>query len=508
MKRLFILLLLLANPMCELIAQVSSGNYRVPYLTGRQCTVIEDFDTNPNAAEVILGGANNTTNTYPIVAAADGTVRAIQDGNSAGSGSNNFIWIQHSNGEWTGYFHLRQGSITGNGVNQGNLGVNDAVTAGQTLGLQSNVGAAGQQLRFVCGVPDNVNSPIIPTTGELVGERRNPMICNAPNTRFTKNDPNNSIYYANPCRPLSFSRGFYRIPYEDGLSVGNSRDHLTHGPVQVRLDLVGDTTRQPNQVVAAAAGTIMAIQDTNTTTCTGPGCSAFNNYVWIAHANGEWTKYTHFQTGTVRTAPPNGAGLQVGQNVAAGTYLGDEDDVGSAGGIHLHFEVAVPTNNVTPFQVSGGFVNGYNLIPLFCDIPGGIWWDGDTYTANPCQAGGCDVNINLTSQTKRTTTAYLASDTIDSNGASYVMDDFSSVTLRAGNKIVLRPGFHAKRNSVLHAAIQPCEEPPNANFATISSASWLSLDNPPMLVSFHAETSYNGPLAKMTEPECGCAEEQ
>ena len=24
-----------------------------------------------------------------------------------------------------------------------------------------------------------------------------------------------------------------------------------------------------------------------------------NNYVWIRHANGEWTKYTHFETDSV-----------------------------------------------------------------------------------------------------------------------------------------------------------------------------------------------------------------
>lgn len=501
MKQLLILLGLTAALATELCAQVSSGNYRVPYANGTQCTVLEDFVTNPAAQEVILAGANST-NVYRVVAVEAGTVRAIRDSNGAGGGatSNNYIWIQHSNGEWTGYFHLRQNSITANGANQANLNVGDTVTAGQFIGVEGNNGAAsGQQLTLVCGVPTNVNAPINVSTGALLGERRDPMICNAPNTRFNKNDPNNSIYYANPCAPMRFSRGFYRIPYEDALSVRCSRDHLTHGPVPTRLDLVGDVAQRPNRVVAAAGGVIRAIVDDNTDSCAT--CTSANNYVWIEHANGEWSKYTHFATGSVSAAPPNGAGLSTNQTVSAGTFLGFEDQIGAASGIHLHFEVAVPTNNVTPYQVSGGFIDGYNLIPLFCDIPGGIWWDGDTYPANPCQAGGCAPIVNLTSQTKRTTTAYLASDTVDSNGANYLMDDYSSVTLRAGNKIVLRPGFQARRNSILHAAIQPCEQPPNANFSVLATSPLLDVREarkPPIA---------KAPETELPEPGCGCTEE-
>jgi len=455
-------------------AQVSSGNYRVPYATGTQCTVLEDFNTNPLADEVILAGINGTP-PYLVVAAAPGTVRAIQDANSTSGAAtfNNYIWIQHGNGEWTGYFHLRQSSITGGGVNQANLKVGDTVTAGQFLGLEGNVGqTSGQQLTFVCGVPTDANAPITPATGALIGQRRDPAICGAPNARFNKNDPNNSIYYANPCAAPGFSRGFYRIPYVDGTSVTMSRDHLTHGPVPTRLDMVGAVASRTNRIVAAADGIIMAIVDNNTTSC--PTCTSANNYVWIAHANGEWTKYTHFATGSVSNAPPAGAGLTNGQPVTAGTFLGLEDQIGAASGIHLHFEVAVPTNSVTPFQASGGFINGYNLIPLFCDIPGNIWWDGDTYTAGPCIPGGCTPTVNLTGKTERSTDAFVASDTIDSNNATYILDDYASVTLRAGNRIVLRPGFVAKRNSRLHAGIQPCEQAPSASFATLATLPLLS----------------------------------
>ena len=44
-------------------------------------------------------------------------------------------------------------------------------------------------------------------------------------------------------------------------------------------------------------------------------CQNYNNYIWIEHPNGEWSKYTHMQTGSITGAPGN---LSVGDTVLVG----------------------------------------------------------------------------------------------------------------------------------------------------------------------------------------------
>ncbi len=171
----------------------------------------------------------------------------------------------------------------------------------------------------------------------------------------------------------------YRLPYADGTSVYVSRDHLTHTPAN-RLDLVGQgAAGGPKKVVAAQTGIIRYIVDGNTEVCCGGSCA--NNYVWIEHLGGEWSKYSHLDTGSVT----GNAGLSVGDLVVAGTFLGYESNIGRACGVHLHFEVAVPNDPANPLQAgNGGFINGINRIPRFCGVPGGILVAGDTWKADHC----------------------------------------------------------------------------------------------------------------------------
>lgn len=206
------------------------------------------------------------------------------------------------------------------------------------------------------------------------------------------------------------SDGFYRIPYADGSSVIITRDHHSHTPPN-RIDMAGDVAGL--EIVAAASGTIRAIVDRHgNTPGAGDGfaadgstpqddalehscqdsddvvgsCSDYNNYVWIEHPNGEWTKYTHFGTGTVTDN-----GWDVGDWIEAGDVLGLEGDVGAASGRHLHHEVGIPDDpdDLTPFTELGGFMAftggfGVNVVPLVCDIDDNLYVDGVTYTANPC----------------------------------------------------------------------------------------------------------------------------
>lgn len=177
---------------------------------------------------------------------------------------------------------------------------------------------------------------------------------------------------------VPYSRGYYRIPYATGTTVRISRDASDHSPIG-RIDMYG-RRGSAYKIVAAASGYIRHIEDSFTGKSTGASC--YNNYVWIEHPNGEWTKYSH----VAKNSASGKAGLSVGQWVNMGTYLGDEDDVGCASGDHLHFEVAVPPA-VDPFTIVGGFVNDNkeskrNRIPRVCGIPGGIYKTGKEYTAS------------------------------------------------------------------------------------------------------------------------------
>ncbi len=182
------------------------------------------------------------------------------------------------------------------------------------------------------------------------------------------------------------SKGVYRIPYENGTTVRVSRDHTTHTPVG-RIDMSGKEGNGEYKIVAAADGTVRFIEDSfskqvqNDDDPATPKEPCTNNYVWIEHANGEWTKYSHMQ----KDSSTKKAKLKVGQFVKAGTYLGDEGKVGCAGGDHLHFEVGVPkaTNPITDV---GGFLTDNsgskrNRAPRICNISGSIFKGGETYKA-------------------------------------------------------------------------------------------------------------------------------
>jgi murein DD-endopeptidase MepM/ murein hydrolase activator NlpD len=139
---------------------------------------------------------------------------------------------------------------------------------------------------------------------------------------------------------------------------------------------------KPYKIVAAASGTIIAIEDgfsEQQDSDTATQCN--NNYVWIEHPNGEWTKYSHMTKGSTTGK----AGLKVGDKVKAGQYPGDEGAVGCAGGVHLHFEGA-RVAATDPITTVGGFVTDNagskrNRITRICGIPGGVCDGGETYTA-------------------------------------------------------------------------------------------------------------------------------
>lgn len=185
--------------------------------------------------------------------------------------------------------------------------------------------------------------------------------------------------------PPPMSKGIYRLPYADGTTLRVFDDSRTHRP-RGRIDLVATGPRKPFRIVAAAAGRVMAIEDGHGERQTGRAASECrNNYVWIAHSNGEWTGYSHMARGSVTGT----AKLKVGQKVRAGQLVGIEGDVGCSMLEHLHFEVAVP-DSANPLD-AGGFLTGNegsrrNREPRFCGIPQPLDKD-ETHVARRCPAG-------------------------------------------------------------------------------------------------------------------------
>lgn len=179
------------------------------------------------------------------------------------------------------------------------------------------------------------------------------------------------------------SAGIYRLPFADGTSVRVFDDFSTHRPVG-RIDFYGVGGKAPYRVVAAAAGRIVAIQDSygeKQSARAAKDCR--NNYVWIAHPNGEWTNYSHLAKDSVTRE----AGLKVGDHVEAGAFLGIEGDVGCAMLEHVHFEVARP--DPADAIDDGGFLKDNDqgkreLNPRFCTVEGFLVTKDATYRAAGC----------------------------------------------------------------------------------------------------------------------------
>lgn len=180
------------------------------------------------------------------------------------------------------------------------------------------------------------------------------------------------------------SQGLYRLPFADGTQVKVFDDFTTHRP-RGRVDIYAIAGKKPYRVVAAAAGRIVAIQDGYGEQQSGRAAAlCHNNYVWIAHPNGEWTNYSHVAHDSVTGK----AHLKVGDRVAAGQYIGNEGAVGCAMLHHVHFEVAVP-DPAHPID-SGGFLTHNDggkreLNPRFCGVPGQNAVKGRAYLAAPCR---------------------------------------------------------------------------------------------------------------------------
>lgn len=141
----------------------SEGVYRLPYADGTRVSVFDDAATHgPRGAVDLVGEPRGVDRPHRIVAAADGVVMAIeesfseqQSGRAAADCRNNYLWLSHTNGEWTLYSHMAAGSSSRAG-----LRVGGRVRAGQYLGDEAAVGCAMlSHLHFEVAIP-HATTPI------------------------------------------------------------------------------------------------------------------------------------------------------------------------------------------------------------------------------------------------------------------------------------------------------------------------------------------------------------
>lgn len=256
------------------------------------------------------------------------------------------------------------------------------------------------------------------------------------------------------CGPYELSKGVYRIPYADGTTVKITNDHFNHCP-RGRIDMVGKSGSSPYKIAAAADGWIRAIEDDNSIQCNCKKTNCRNNYVWIEHPNGEWTKYTHFVKNSVTNQ-----GHKIGDWVTAGTYLGDEGNVGCASGIHLHFEAAQPIKGATTlvFSEYGGYIDedsAKNVIPVICSITGNVFAEGAEYVAGNCGSCAAGLINNAATFNAGGYDADIATTSVSTTG-NIVFNQYSSGLYQAGSYVRLDEGFEVKSGADFTARIKSC----------------------------------------------------
>lgn len=154
----------------------SEGLYRVPYEDGVNVNMGSDVWThNPVGKYDMWADGSNEK----IVAAADGWIRGIQESFDTACFVNccwqwnNYVIIEHPNGEWSGYTHMQIGSSTDEGIS-----VNQWVTAGTPIGVEGTVGcSSGRHLHWEVSRPAPGSSGFATSGGFLQGELLIPVIC-------------------------------------------------------------------------------------------------------------------------------------------------------------------------------------------------------------------------------------------------------------------------------------------------------------------------------------------
>lgn len=257
-----------------------------------------------------------------------------------------------------------------------------------------------------------------------------------------------------------FSNGLYRIGYEDAVPIYVVSDAYTHNPPG-KYDIITDS--DDPYIVAGADGWIRWIVEGYSESCPpeyegGPCCWEDNNYVVMEHPNGEWSLYEHIQQGSATSV-----GISVDDWVTVGTPLGIEGNVGCSYEDHLHFEVSRPDDPTAPFDTIGGGLDnlGELLIPVICGIqPDDPWLStGEERIASPCDddcQAAWEVNNSVGFEERfiARADAYIVTGITE----EVVFSAGSTTQFRAGDSILLKPGFHVEAGAKFAALLKGCTQ--------------------------------------------------
>ena len=238
--------------------EFSAGLYRIGYENNVSLTVNSDVYTHdPLGKYDLVTGSNDPD----IVAAAPGWIRWIEDEftqscyQEYGNGDvdccwemNNYVVIEHPNGEWSQYTHIQHNSADDLG-----LAVGDWVTAGTPIGIEGTVGCStGDHLHFELSRPSDLTHPFDTIGGFLNGngEMLIPVVSGAGNPWMSDGDTK----VANPCNDNCASS------VEVNTSVGNGGQYIARADNYILASTSSNVTFSNGSTTQFRAGGYITLE--------------------------------------------------------------------------------------------------------------------------------------------------------------------------------------------------------------------------------------------------------
>ena len=203
-------------------------------------------------------------------------------------------------------------------------GVSHNVTSGQTLGqIASLYGVTSEQIMASNGIT-NPNQLRIGSRLVIPGGKQ---IAQGPSTRQISN---------NTSKSLTAIRNLIPGPSSSVIPAGNRMAWPTTGHNITQYF----SWRHTGVDIANHIGTPIYAADNGTITTVGWNSGGYGNQIIVNHGGGKTTRYAHLSA----------FGVNIGQKVSKGQYIGAMGSTGRSTGPHLHFEVILNGRVVNPLN--------------------------------------------------------------------------------------------------------------------------------------------------------------
>lgn len=159
--------------------------------------------------------------------------------------------------------------------------------------------------------------------------------------RYARGDPRTVEHDDNHAYLLPFAHGEkFRV------TQGYYGSFTHHGENTYAIDF---DMEEGTPVHAARDGVVVEVKQDSTRGGPSARYATDANYVLVMHSDGSFGNYVHLR--------PNGAAVQVGEEVTAGDLVGYSGNTGQSSGPHLHFDVRVPQRNGRMQSIPTRFLN-------------------------------------------------------------------------------------------------------------------------------------------------------